>query len=291
MEWHHYIRPKRLAWWESQIGKRQYVETRIQPGVRMRLYFDNRLSTAIYCGDFEWRERQFLNAFLRPGDVFVDIGAHIGLFTLIAARRVGNTGRVYAFEPCSETYQRLLANVELNRLTNVSCYQLALSDRATQLDMTTSLDGYDAWNSLTRPIMGNSFAVETVNAVRWDDFVQERNLIGHVTMMKIDVEGWESYVLSGGYQVLSRTDAPVLQVEFTEQASQVAGSSCAKLYHLLEELGYQMFVYNAMSKRLIRDPLRASYPYLNLIAAKKPAEVFARLERRSGLHWFWNRTS
>lgn len=284
-EWRQYIKRKRLAWWDCQIGKREDVESKVQPGIRIRLYFDSRLSQSIYCGDFEWRERQFLSAFLRPGDVFVDIGANIGLYTLIAAHRVGSTGHVYALEPCSKAYQRLLANVQLNHLTNVSCYQLALSDRVAQLDMTISLDGFDAWNSLAQPIRGNSFAVETVNAVTWDDFAQEHNLVGCVTMMKIDVEGWESRVLSGGYQVLSQTDAPVLQVEFTEQAGQSAGSSCVKLYHLLEELGYQMFVYDAKSKRLVRDPLRANYSYLNLIAAKRPEQVVPRLENHSRLRW------
>lgn len=284
LEWCQYIKHKRLEWWESQIGKPEHVVTKIQPGVRMRLYFDSELSQRVYCGDFEWRERQFINAFLRPRDVFVDVGANIGLFTLIAAHRVGNKGHVYAFEPCSKTYHRLIANVQLNRRTNVSCYQLALSDSVAQLNMTISLDGFDAWNSLAQPITGNSFAVETVNSTTWDSFAQDQSLIGRVTMMKIDVEGWESRVLTGGYEILSRIDAPVLQVEFTEQASRSVGSSCAKLYRLLEELGYQMFIFDARSRKLVRDSLRESYPYVNLIAAKRPEQIVVRLKKHSRLH-------
>jgi FkbM family methyltransferase len=285
LEWRQYIKRRRLAWWESQVSKSQYVETTIQPDVRMRLYFDSQLSQRIYCRDFELKERWFLNAFLKRGDAFVDIGANIGLFTLIAAHRVGNAGYVYAFEPCSRTYQRLLANVTLNGLANVSCYQLALSDDATQLNMNVSLDGFDAWNSLAQPIAGHSFAVETVNCTTWDSFAREHNLFGRVTMMKIDVEGWETRVLLGASETLSRMDAPVLQVEFTEEASRAAGSSCAELYHLLEDRGYQMFVYDVKSRKLVRDPLRESYPYLNLIAAKRPEQVAARLENRSRLPW------
>ena len=275
-----YIRNRRRIWWESQIGKREHIKTKIQPGVRMRLYFDSKLSQLIYCEDFGWQERQFLNAFLMPGDVFVDVGANIGLFTLIAANIVGNTGHVYAFEPCAKTYKRLLANVQLNRLTNVSCYQLALSDEETQTDMAISLDGYDAWNSLAQPIAGNSFIVEKINCTTWNKFAQENNLVGRVTMMKIDVEGWELHVLKGGYDTLSRTDAPILQVEFTEEASKSAGSSCAELYHMLEELGYQMFIYDAKLKRLIPDPIREAYPYLNLIATKQPEQIYSRLRKR-----------
>jgi FkbM family methyltransferase len=275
---HEYIRNRRRMWWNSQIGKREYIETKIQSGVRMRLYFDSKLSQLIYSEDFEWQERQFINAFLRPGDVFVDVGANIGLFTLIAAKVVGNTGHVYTFEPCSKTYQRLLDNVQLNRLNNVSCYQLALSDEETETEMAILLEGFDAWNSLIKPVAIEQFAVERVNCKTWNKFTQENNLIGRVTMMKIDVEGWESHVLLGGENVFSRKDAPVLQVEFTEKASNSAGSSCEELYHLLEEFGYQMFIYDAKSKRLIPDPLRETYPYVNLIAIKRQEEISKRLK-------------
>ena len=99
-------------------------------------------------------------------------------------------------------------------------------------------------------------------------------------MMKMDVEGWEARVLSGAHQVLSRADAPILQVEFTELASQSAGSSCAKTYHVLEELGYQLFRYDAKSEKLISEPVREHYTYSNLFAIKDLERVIARLERR-----------
>lgn len=285
-EWRQFITRKRLKWWESQVDKREHFETIIQRGVQMRLYFDSQLSRAVFCSRFEWQEQDFLNAFLKPGDVFVDVGANIGLFTLIAAHRVENTGHVYAFEPCSKTHCRLLENVQLNQFTNVSTHQLALSNCSDQREMTISRDGFDAWNSLAQPIAGKSFATEKVQCTTWDDFAQENDLVGRVTMVKIDVEGWEKHVLKGGAEALSRADAPVLQVEFTEQAALSAGSSCEELYHLLEDLGYHMFVYDALSKVLVPDPLRKSYPYLNLIAAKQPESVVTRLRRPTIERWF-----
>lgn len=280
--WRRYAAHRRILWWNSQAGKREYITVKLIPGIKMRLYFDSQLSQLIYCEDFEYRERQFLEAFLRPGDVFVDVGANIGLFTLIAARFVGVSGRVYAFEPCTKAYLRLLANIELNKLNNVACYQLALSNTNEPLDMTISLDGFDAWNSFTQPIAGTSFAIERVNCITWDTFAQQHGLVGRVTMMKIDVEGWESHVLLGGRETLSRLDAPILQVEFTDQAAQMAGSSCAELYHLLEEFGYKMFVYDPKARQLVPDPLRDNYPYLNLIAAKQKQleQITERLQNR-----------
>lgn len=280
-EWREYIRKRRRTWWDSQISKREDLLINIQSNVRIKLYFDSKLSQLIYCEDFEWQERKFINAFLRPGDIFVDIGANIGLFTVIAANIVGNSGHVYAFEPCSRTYQRLLANTQLNHLNNVSCYQLALSDEETQTNMTISLDGYDAWNSLARPIAGEQFAVERVDCTTWNKFVRKNSLFGRIKLMKIDVEGWETHVLGGGYEVFSRQDAPVLLVEFTEEASKSAGSSCKVLYRMLEELGYKMFIYDAKLKRLVSDPLRKTYPYINLIVTKRPEEIYIRINEKN----------
>lgn len=277
--WQNYIQSKRDVWWKSQVSKREYIEKEVQPGVRMRLFFDTRLSELVYFGDYERPERQFLNAFLRSGDVFVDVGANIGLYTSIAAHLVGSLGHVYAFEPCSLAFQRLVSNVQLNCFTNVFCEKLALSDSASQLGMKVSLDGWDACNSLAWPIEGAAFGIETVGSVRWDDFADENGLVGHITMMKIDVEGWELHVLKGGYRVLSLPEAPVLQIEFADRTMHSAGSSCTELYRLLEKLGYQMFTYDMKSRRLIPDPIRVDYTYLNLIAAKRPDQVAERLNK------------
>jgi len=280
-EWRAYVKRRRTAWWQQQIGKREYLTFKLQSGLKMHLYFDSRLSQEIYCGHFEWKERQFLNDYLREGEIFVDIGANIGLFTLIASHKVGKNGQVYSFEPCSKTYQRLVKNIDLNEMSNAKCFQIALSDHTGQVEMNMSLDGYDAWNSIVKPTAGDSFTVETVRTVKWDEFAHEHNLMGRVTMMKIDVEGWESHVLSGGRECFERTDAPVLQIEFTDEASQSAGTSCQALYHQLEELGYQMFIYNEKSKRIIPYPMRDSYPYLNLFAAKHPEEINLKLKKRN----------
>jgi FkbM family methyltransferase len=272
-------RNERKHWrrlWESRVGKRNKVEIEIQTGIPMCLYSDSRLSLDIYEGNFELQEREFLNAFLRPGDIFVDLGANLGFFTLIGAHRVGETGRVYAFEPCLKTFQRLLSNITLNHLTNVFCHQMALSDHSGQRDMAILSDGFDAWNSFAR-IPRTPSAVEKVKCTTWDDFATEHNLMGRVTMMKIDVEGWETHVLSGGVKALSREDAPILQVEFSDATCRCAGSSCERLYHILEELGYQMFLYDPTSRELFFDPLRKQYEYVNLIAIKRPEQVMSRL--------------
>jgi FkbM family methyltransferase len=249
----------------------------LQPGLKIRLHGDSELCHLIYCRHFEFNEREFLNRFLRPGDVFVDVGANIGLFTLIAAERAGPQGKVLAFEPTAKTFGRLVENVRLNKFSNVECLKLALSDSRGHLELGQCGDGYDAWNSLARPGLGGSLPTELVETIDWDQFARERDLVGSVTMMKIDVEGWEARVLGGGKQFFARSDAPVLQVEFTDEAAEAAGSSCRALYDCLQSFGYKMFVYDSGERRLMAESRREKYPYLNLLAAKDPDFVELRL--------------
>jgi len=266
--------------WRTLAEHYDHVDIDLQPGVKMRLHTDSILSHHIYCENFEWQERAFVNAFLREGDVFVDVGAHVGLFALTAAFRVGSTGQVYAFEPSLKNYLRLKDNVALNQFENVSSYQMALSSNQARVKLVVSLDGYDAWNSLAQPVAGHTYEVEEVDTTTWDDFAEQHDLLGRVAMMKIDVEGWEQHVLAGGQKAFSSLDAPVLQVEFTDVAAQAGSSSCQELYSFLQSFGYRLFVYDASSNQLREDPLRENYPYLNLIAIKNLELALNRLNHK-----------
>lgn len=268
---------ERLAWWDSQPANGSSTTVDLQPEVRMQIYFGGELSRFIFQGDFEIDERIFLNAFLRPGDTFVDIGANLGLFSLIAAHLVGPAGRVHAFEPSAKTFERLRGNVELNRFQNVTLHDLALSDSAGRREMVMAVDGMDAWNSLAQPYMAGNYTTETITTETWDNFAEAHRLDTGVTLMKIDVEGWEAPVLAGARRMLSKPDAPVLQVEFTDDAAKAAGHSCADVYRLLEEYGYKLYRFEPAARQLIHDPLRAEYPYMNLFAVKDLAAVTQRL--------------
>jgi len=247
------------------------------------MYYDSYLCRWIYRGGFELEGRDFVNAFLEPGDIFVDVGANMGLYSLIAGHCVGNSGKVFAFEPYSITYKRLCENVSLNNFENVSTFKLALSDRNGIFPFQISTEGYDAWNSFAKPIEGRSFDVENVQCMRWDVFASEQDLIGRVALMKIDVEGWETRVLKGGSNVFSRKDAPVLCVEFADLAARSAESSCSELYKALSDYGYQMFVYDRLNRRIIPDPPREEYEYANLMASKNPADVHRRIGKSQHL--------
>jgi Methyltransferase FkbM domain len=102
--------------------------------------------------------------------------------------------------------------------------------------------------------------------------------------MKIDVEGWEEKVLRGAQAWLAQPSAPVLQIEFTDEAANAAGLSCQAVYRKLNELGYEIYRFDAGQHRLVPDPIREKYPYCNLFAVKNWSFVQDRLDSSRQTH-------
>lgn len=174
-------------------------------------------------GRWEVEVIAFLQRILRPGDVFLDVGAWIGPYTLLASRLVDPGGHVYAFEPDPVARRLLERNVKANRAANVTVVPYAASDS----------EGV-AWLSFAR--LGNSgtgisrgeggLEVETV---RLDRFC-ERNRI-HQSVVKIDVEGAEGSVVAGMSDRLATSKAIVL--EFHERLLREKGTDPANLFRSL----------------------------------------------------------
>ncbi|MER2511857.1 MAG: FkbM family methyltransferase [Nitrosomonas ureae] len=262
--------------WNRYVAGNKRVRKRLGNGLRIMLYPEDRLSEMIFKETFEREEQKFVSMLLRSGDIFVDVGANIGLFSLIAGRRIGSRGRVIAFEPSRGTFERLIGNVRSNHLDNVECVQLALSDHNEVRELAVFVEGFAAWNSLARPTSGTQFETELVQCTTWDAFASQAK-IDTVTLMKIDVEGWELNVLNGASQTLNSSNAPHLLVEFTDANAEASGSSCAAVYRHLELLGYTMYTIDTHRRVLRHDPLRSEYPYLNLLASKRIEFVCQRI--------------
>jgi FkbM family methyltransferase len=240
----------------------------------LQLYNDSKLTEHIICDRFEESELSFVSKYLRMGDVFVDIGANIGLYTVIAGHTVGPNGKIYSFEPCTQTFLRLEENVRLNKLQNVNCYQYAVSDLKGKQLLNISIDNWDAWNSLAKPtgIGTAEFKTELVKTICFDDFAREHKILGKIVMMKIDVEGWEYKVLKGAFQVLTNNRPPILLVEFNKDALVSAGVSGLELERYLMDIDYKFYVFHKKSNRLV-DYISDGIYDLNLIAIKREEDI------------------
>jgi FkbM family methyltransferase len=264
-------------WKDFLASDKNFLSKEIFNDIKLNLYKDSSLSESLFKGDFEYQEVQFLNSFLKPNDVFIDIGANIGYFSIIASKRVASNGKVYSFEPTDKTYERLRQSLILNNCNNVHTYQVALSDKCEQREFTTSTDGFDAYNSLGSPSQGASFSKDIVQTQTFDFFQKEHN-IPTPTLIKIDVEGWEIPVIEGMKETLEKANAPFLIVEFTEDNAQLSGFTCADLYDLIISFGYSLYKYNWVRNELIKQDNKDYYSYTNLIAMKDDSEAKKRLK-------------
>jgi FkbM family methyltransferase len=168
---------------------------------------------------------------LRPGMVVLDIGAHVGYYTLVAAQAVGPSGKVHAFEPCAETLSLLRTNVRANGFANVEIHPFAAgsSDSKRILHVTGSSDSHGLFpHPLTETV--RTTAVKTVAVAQ---VVQ-----GRVDLVKIDVEGAEFEVLEGMGDLVSGEGPSVLIVEWNPACLRNAGRDPLELPQCLERLGF-----------------------------------------------------
>ena len=258
---------------EAVAGRDERVTIPVGDGVVMRVAADDGLARWICSGEFERGERQFAADYLRRGDVFIDVGANTGLFALLAAQAVGPHGAVHALEPGSAAFDLLETSVRINGFGWVTCHKAGLSNTRERRDLLCAADLMGAYSSLGKPINAEVVSSENIELWTLDEFLGEQDLVGRVALIKIDVEGWEHRVLEGGRTALKRPDAPVLQVEFADSTAVNAGSSSADVYEALHDFGFTMFAIDEASGFLLRDPKRAEYTYLNLIAAKVPSPL------------------
>ncbi|MEJ7783923.1 MAG: FkbM family methyltransferase [Solirubrobacteraceae bacterium] len=172
---------------------------------------------------------------LLPGDVFVDGGANIGLFTLRAATVVGSTGRVVACEPGPGTMTLLRANAQRNDFGMVDLHEVALSDASGIASFTIFEDGSGLASFAPQPAGGRAVDV-TVTTL---DSVTSR-FGDQVALVKLDVEGTEVKALRGASALIARS-APLFLIEVEPDHLARQGASIEDLMGVLQPHGYEAY--------------------------------------------------
>jgi len=182
---------------------------------------------------YETHVSHTMRALLKPSMVMVDVGANIGYYSLLAAQRVGPTGKVIAFEPGTRSVQLLKQSATANHFANIEIHQMAVADQNGEV--TFSLD--DSNGGIHRGQLGVSAVL--VPAIKLDDFLQA---IPKIDLVKIDIEGAEGLAILGMRQLLQK-HRPILFTEFTPSALPVfSGLSSEAYLNLLRQLGYDLRV-------------------------------------------------
>lgn len=270
-----FIKLKRNRWERFQNNGQSYLVHNYKNLFKIRLYKDSYLSEEIYKNLFEPEETLFIHDYLKKGDIFVDIGTNIGIYSLMAAKKIGVEGAVYSFEPVSKTFRRFLENIEINKFKNIIPIKKALSDKNGDLVMNISCDGFDGWNSFASITRGTKSTIENVETITFDSFFRDEAVWNRISLIKIDVEGWEKFVLLGGEEHFKRSECPTLIIEFVDQNTKNAGYSCKELYLQLKSYGYE--IYNIKNQIIQEEEIRETYEYTNLIASKDLQGIRQRL--------------
>ncbi len=210
------------------------------------LFLSTYFYSAVYGkGEYEKDEINFLKRTLKKGDVFIDIGANVGLYTVVAAKLVGTTGQVIAFEPSKREYELLQKNIKLNKLMNVKPLKIAVSNHNGTAKFIVAGGKDTGTNTLASRFYGNHIKldrVEDVPTYRLDDYVDQLN-ISKLTGIKIDVEGYDVFALEGMKKTLQKFK-PFLMLEVSEQNLENTGCSSEQMFDLVKSYSYEILYYD-----------------------------------------------
>jgi FkbM family methyltransferase len=260
---------------EWQVYKRATGRARVIPfsGLALRCYPDSHATSAVYYfnGSPDHREMAFLRAYLRPGDGFIDVGANVGVYSVLAASIVLSQGFIDAFEPFARNAHRFRENMALNGLKNVTLHEaVAGAEPGTEGFVVGTNDcmgrvGTDEDSDTT---------LVQVPRVTLDEVCGSRAY----AMGKMDVEGTELRVLTGAQTMLATGNPPVWQVELAGY-SENYGVTSSETIAWLSEIGYATTVYNPQTRRLEETgtPWEFGVDNVHAVARSKWEEVHERL--------------
>lgn len=235
-----------LRFIEWQVNKRVTGGRRVIPfnGLSLWSFPDSHATSAVYYfnGSPDFREMSFLRNYLRPGDGFIDVGANVGVYSVLAASVIGSKGFIDAFEPSPTVAARFRANMELNRLDNVTLHEAIAGAEPGTDEFSVGIDdclgrvrtAHDAGDTLLR-----------VSRVTMDAVCSSRAY----AMGKMDVEGTEPRVLAGAQAMLSVGNPPVWQIELAGYSKNY-GVSSTDTINWLSDNGYATTIYNPAARRL-----------------------------------------
>lgn len=239
---------------------------------RARLFWDEQIAvvfpesvsnTLLYQAFIEEGSTRFVLEHFKAGQVFVDVGAHIGYYALLASRLTGNGGSVHAFEPTPSTFEILAENC--GYLGNVRLNNCGLWDKTDTLEIKDYGIGHSAFNAfyrdgeLTETVYPVKAVRRRVPVIRLDDYCAENRVIPD--MIKVDVETSEYYVLRGSKQILSKFK-PLVIMEVGGGGKWVEGYN--KSIKILADLGYRIYRYHDGDFQPYSFRFRDNYDYDNL---------------------------
>jgi FkbM family methyltransferase len=197
----------------------------------------------IYMGLEDFEEQAFLLHYLRSGDLFVDVGANVGAYSLLASGVC--EAKSFAIEPIPSTFSKLMQNIRLNDLTHlVTGYNVGIGSECTRMCFTSSLD------VLNKVVLENDPNKKSANIIQVDVLSLDSLLEGKSpALLKIDVEGYEQEVIRGSSNTLKSNNLQAIIIELWGHDGRY-GFSSESIHNDLLKIGFLPFRYYPFERRL-----------------------------------------
>ncbi len=202
-------------------------------------------------GTYEDEIGKLIKISLTEGDTAIDIGGNIGLQSLRMSSCVGATGKVFAFEPLNYLQEKFSKNMALNKANNVTLLPFALSDQQDELDLIINKN---QWNQGTFSLSNKDSGPDKQRiVVKVADEIPEIQLLDKISLIKIDVEGFEFHVLRGLKQTLQKHQ-PRIIFEYDSNYWAHTKQSMSECYEFLRSLNYTLYQISMVDAELVNDP-------------------------------------
>lgn len=229
-----YLKPK--GFWQTEVqGRKMYVDSEdkyIAPLLMMN-------------GIYAPFETEIFRREMKKGMTVVDIGAHWGYYTTLAAELSGGTGKVFAFEPNPNNYSLLIKNIETNGYTNVTATQKAVSDKVGIAELFLA-QGNSGDHRIYNP--GNDRESIQIETVSLDEFFKDKN--EQIDLIKIDTQGAEMAILQGMDNIIKENTDLTIITEFWPMSLKKFGYSPEEYLNRLIEYGFKLFHIDEQTQKV-----------------------------------------
>ena len=223
------------------------VKTCTIAGYKVAVDIREGIQKSMYIGTFELEETKWFYDILKPSMIVVDVGASFGYYSFIASSLVGDTGRVYAFEPSEHAYEMFTRNIQKNHIRNITLYNSGLGNKNQYLELYDSIGLKENIHNIHAPSFipaGRLYVYRQhlgKKSITTLDRFAEIHGIRHIDLIKIDVEGMEMQVLEGMKRLFSESKVKRIMIEFVDHNPLLSeGSVTQEMDKLLTSSGFKI---------------------------------------------------
>tara|TARA_A100001037_G_scaffold303997_1_gene339479 strand:+ start:371 stop:1222 length:852 start_codon:yes stop_codon:yes gene_type:complete len=207
-----------------------------QEGYKLH-FFPSALSRVLWIDPTEPHTASiFFSDYLKDGDVVIDIGSNIGTVTIQSSVKVGKSGKIFSIEPNPKIYEFLLENLKFNNIKNVETFNIALGDSEGEINFSDKVS--DVVNSIVNDESGIKVRISTLDKLLTVD--------KKINLLKIDVQGYDKFVLLGGRDILKKTDCvhfPVINQHYEN-----FGYTYKDIFEIFRDNGFRIYGFTQNKK-------------------------------------------